>query len=318
MDLGAGPAWGRVLGVRRKEQTRQPCCLPASLLSHPPLSDPRKDRGSGGRRWSARATSSLRLPCFREQQHSALGPCPSPLPGGRDPVCHSAGDMATRARAATSRGREIWVRGPLPGLMPVAGVGSDPDGPRGWRESCLSATPETPGCPGDSLWTRNKLAATEGPVLGVFPLVCWVRRGGREWKHDALATFFIETREPMPSLAPRELPGRLSAVDCADPGPRASPPQAREPRGRSGCSGTCRGQPSCCFRGSAPRPKCAGVACGAPDLRQFRHSRRGPLSARAAFRASLHYKQRGAVSRGPPLVCLEVTLSLQARFPSPF
>lgn len=201
-----------------------------------------------------------------------------PLRGGH-------GDPGT---CGHQQGRETWVRGPLPGLMPVAGTGSDPDGPRGWRESCLSATPETPGCPGDSLWTPNKLAATEGPALGVFPLVCWVRRGGREWKHDALATFFIETREPIPSLASPELPGRLSAVDCADPCPRASPPQAREPGGRSGCSGTCRGQPSCCCRGSAPRPKCAGVACGAPDLWQFRHSRRGPLSAPAAFRASLH------------------------------
>lgn len=115
-----------------------------------------------------------------------------------------------------------------------------------------------------------------------------------------------------------------SCQDVLAPSTARTPAQGllrrrREPRGRSGCSGTCRGQPSCCCRGSAPRPKCAGVACGAPDLWQFRHSRRGPLSALAAFGASLHYKQRGgAVSRGPPLVCLEVTLSLQARFPLPF
>lgn len=55
---------------------------------------------------------------------------------------------------------------------------------------------------------RVYFAASEGPAFGVFRLVRWVKGGGGEWEHGALATFFVESREPTPSLAPRPLPGR--------------------------------------------------------------------------------------------------------------
>lgn len=148
-----------------------------------------------------------------------------------------------------------------------------------------------------------------------FLLLCLVRGEDRKWEHGALDTFFVETWEPTPFLAPRPPPGRLGAFDCQQqPGPKASLLPAGAPRESSGRSGPRRDEPSCHFRGSAPRCRSRGLmATLASQARAFicpSHS----LSGIAPLKA----ERRGAVSRGPSLARLEVTLRLQAGFPLPF
>lgn len=131
------------------------------------------------------------LPCPAHQ--------PSLLPGGRDPQPATPwGDLATRPRAAASRAREPWARGPL-----VAVVDRNLGVPRRGPESCLSAPPGTPAAP-HSVRTPNNPAwgaARRGgpgaaPVcalqprkaqLSEFPrFICYARGSG--WRTETRRT----------------------------------------------------------------------------------------------------------------------------------
>lgn len=159
------------------------CGLPAPLHAHAPPADARADHGA----WDKTEHEGHRPPA-RPPLPRAAARCSGALSfasarAARPTTRHSAGDLATRPRAAASRGAGGVGSRPASG---VAGIGLSV--PRSWRESCVSATPETRAAPSTVGGLRRTLArgrcadnggargddrvysaATEGPAFGVFP-----------------------------------------------------------------------------------------------------------------------------------------------------
>lgn len=116
-----------------------------------------------------------------------------------------------------------------------------------------------------------------------FLLLCLVRGEDRKWEHGALDTFFVETWEPVPFLAPRP-PQGVSAPSTASSNPARRLPCCQQERPAS--------RPDVAGLVGTNRAATSGVplrGAEAADLWPLWHPRRGPLSAPAtAFRASLH------------------------------
>lgn len=147
-------------------------CLAASFHSHPHQILVKTMSAIGEGR--ARGSRAPGCPRFREEAQCPMDPA-SPLPGGRDPQSTAPqGNRRRHVRPGAWLGA-LWVRGPLPGLVPVRrmgwgwGGGRDLNVPRSWCVSCLSATPVTPGLACYSLRTRQMTLARDAALAGEAP-----------------------------------------------------------------------------------------------------------------------------------------------------
>lgn len=195
LDVRSPPSLEPWSGLWAKKAASRAWSPPGAATPTPTALGPR-DHESGGRRRSSRATGSPGL--SSERWPMPCAPAFASAGRARPTACHSVGDLATRPRAASSRAREPWARGPL-----VAVVDRNLGVPRRGPESCLSAPPGTPAAP-HSVRTPNNPAwgaARRGgpgaaPVCALQPpkaqisefpsFICYARGSG--WRTETRRT----------------------------------------------------------------------------------------------------------------------------------